>query len=210
MHVLSINVGRPRLVQHRGQTLSTAIYKQPVAGPVRLSTLGLEGDDQADKSAHGGVDKAVYVYTEENYAWWQAELGGIELPPGELGENLTVTGMPDDQVGVGDRFQIGSAVVQVTQPRTPCLKLGIKMGRSDFVKQFHRAARTGFYLRVLEAGSVEAGDALRPLEKTSDRMTVAEVYQRMFFEQGSPELYRQAAALEGLSEAWRKQFLEKA
>ncbi len=209
MKLLSINVGRPQLMQRGGQTLSTAISKHPVTGPVRLTTLGLEGDDQADKSVHGGPDKAVYVYSEENYAWWRTELAGRELLAGQFGENFSVEGMTDDQVGVGDTFRIGSARVQVTQPRTPCLKLAMKMKIPTFVKQFHKAARTGFYLRVLEEGIVETEDTFRLEQTTGDRVTIADLYQLMFFARADAERYRQAAELESLSEAWQKMFLEK-
>ncbi|MGI9457149.1 MAG: MOSC domain-containing protein [Aeoliella sp.] len=209
MKLLSVNVGRPRLAQYNGQTLSTAIFKQPAAGAVQVTTLGLAGDDQADKSVHGGIDKAVYVYTEENYQWWREQLDGRELPPGEFGENFLVSGMTDDLVGVGDVYRIGTALVQVTQPRTPCLKLGLKMKQPTFVKQFHLAARTGFYLRVLEEGTVEVGDTIALEQTTDDRMTIAELYQQMFFEKADTASYKHASELAGLSDAWRKQFLEK-
>ena len=120
MKLLSINVARPRLVQYRGQTLSTAIYKQPVEREVEVQAYGIAGDDQADKSVHGGVDKAVYAYSKDDYDWWRTQLDGRELPAGEFGENLTVSGMRNERVQIGDRYRIGTALLEVTQPRQPC------------------------------------------------------------------------------------------
>lgn len=208
MRLLSINVGRPRLAQRNGTTVSTAIFKRPVDGPVQLGVLGLEGDDQADKSCHGGVDKAVYAYSGDNYAWWREQLAGRDLSPGEFGENLTVEGMTDDRVAIGDVFRIGMASVQVTQPRTPCMKLGVKMNDPTFVKRFHQAARTGFYLRVLEEGVVTAGDEIELERQSDERRTIAEIYQLKFSRGAARDDYHRAAVLEGLSEAWRCDFLK--
>lgn len=206
MKLLSINVARPRLVHYRDQTISTAIFKKPVDGPVEATELGLAGDDQADKSVHGGVDKAVYAYAEENYDWWREQMPDHTLPPGELGENLTVRGMVDDQVQIGDRFRIGTAVLQITQPRQPCMKLGIKMQMPAFVKQFHQAGRPGFYLRVLEPGTLAAGDEIECVGRAENSLTIAEMYRLRFDPKASREALEHAEALDGLSEAWRSDF----
>lgn len=211
--LLSINVGRPRLVQRNGRTISTAIFKQPVDEPVEVTELGIVGDEQADKSVHGGPDKAIYAYSEANYAWWRDRLQGRDLQAGEFGENLTVSSMTDDEVCVGDIYGIGEGKqgirVQVTQPRTPCMKLGVKMNMPAFVKQFHQAARTGFYLRVLETGEIRAGDSIVLLSRTEPCMSISSVYELMFSREASAEKIHSAMQLEGLSETWRKDFAER-
>lgn len=211
--VLSVNVARPRLVQFGGQTLSTGIFKKPVAGEVEAGERGLAGDDQADKSVHGGPDKAIYVYSDDDYAWWREQLVGRELPPGEFGENLTVSGLRGDSVSVGDTLRIGDdsrgTLVQVTQPRTPCLKLGVKMQMPAFVKLFHQAGRPGFYLRVLEPGVVQVGDAIQLVSQTEPRLTIEQIYEVMFSRISTPQQYREAMQLEGLSQAWRDDFQKR-
>ncbi|WP_442483762.1 MOSC domain-containing protein [Aeoliella sp. SH292] len=206
MKLLSINVARPRLVRFRNETVSTAIFKKPVEGPVEATELGLVGDDQADKSVHGGVDKAVYAYAEENYQWWREHLPDRELPPGELGENLTVRGMVDDEVQIGDRFRIGTAVFEITQPRQPCFKLGIKMQMPTIVKMFHQAGRPGFYLRVLEPGVFTAGDDIECVSRAENSITIAELYRLRFDPKATRDQLEHAEALSGLSEAWRDEF----
>lgn len=157
--VVSVNVGVPREVPHAGSTVSTGIFKSPVDGPVVLGPEGFAGDGQADRSVHGGPHMAAYLYSADDYAWWSAELGR-ELPPATFGENLTVTGFGDADVRVGDRLRIGPVLVEATIPRTPCFKLGIRMGDKRFVPRFAEAGRLGFYVRVLETGPVTAGDAV--------------------------------------------------
>ncbi|MGH9813488.1 MAG: MOSC domain-containing protein, partial [Candidatus Acidiferrales bacterium] len=160
MKLISVNVGLPREVSANGQRVLTGIFKQPVAGRVGVRRLNLDGDRQADLSVHGGPDKAVYAYPAEHYDFWRHELPGMELPFGMFGENLTVEGLREDEVNIGDRFAIGTAEFQVTQPRLPCYKLGIKFGRADMVKRFLHSRCTGFYFRVVKEGEVEAGDAI--------------------------------------------------
>lgn len=206
MQLLSINVGRPKLVQYQGRTISTAIFKSPVEGAVEVSEMGLVGDAQSDKSAHGGVDKAVYAYDMADYEWWQNELDGRELSPGEFGENLTVRGLPSAEVQVGDRYRIGTALLEVTQPRQPCSKLGIRMQMPTFVKQFHWAARTGFYLRVLEPGTLTAGDAIELVERCEDSLSMTNIYQLRFDASAQTEQLTHAANLPRLSESWRADF----
>lgn len=206
MQLRSINVGRPRLVQYQGQTLSTAIYKQPVEGVIELGELGLAGDDQADKSAHGGVDKAVYAYSQENYDWWSEQLDGRELPPGQFGENLTVDEMADECVHVGDQYEIGEALLEVTQPRQPCLKLGVKMKSPSFVKLFHQAGRTGFYLRVLKPGVLAAGDSVHHVHHPADSLSIAEIYKLRFDRSAEKDDLFRAAGLPALSATWRDDF----
>jgi MOSC domain-containing protein YiiM len=149
---VSVNVGLPREVHWRGKTVRTSIWKTPVEGPVRATTLNLRGDQQSDLSVHGGPDKAVYAYPCEHYVYWRDELRDMDLPWGAFGENFTTRGLLEEGVHIGDRLRVGSAEFIVTQPRMPCFKLGIRFGHPDMVKRFLRSGRTGFYLAVLREG----------------------------------------------------------
>ena len=171
MKLLSVNVGTPRSIEHRGRTVRTAIFKEPVHVRVRVGRLNLEGDRQADLTVHGGPDKAVYAYDLSGYEHWRRELSR-ELPYGQFGENLTVEGMPETEVSIGDVYRIGTALLQVTQPRSPCGKLIMKMGLPHFAKDFLASGRTGFYLRVLEEGELNAGDAIELVSRDPKRVTV--------------------------------------
>jgi MOSC domain-containing protein YiiM len=179
MQLLSIQVGRPRLVTHGGRSVRTAIYKEPVLFRVRVRRLNLEGDAQADLRVHGGPDKAVYAYDLGGYEHWRRELGW-ELPFGQFGENLTVEGMPETKVRIGDVYRIGTAVLQVAQPRSPCYKLAMKMQRPRFLKPFLASGRTGFYLRVLEEGEIGAGDWIQLLSRDPESPTVEQTTRLMF------------------------------
>ena len=205
MTLISINVGLPREITHRGQAITTGIFKAPVAGTVRLGRLNLAGDGQADLRVHGGADKAVYVYPFEHYAFWAGELGRHDFSHGQFGENFTTTGLLEDGVCIGDVFEIGEARVQVTQPRTPCFKLGIRMAEKDFPARFTAANRTGFYLRVLEEGRVAAGDAIEWVERAAGSMSVREVF-RLRHVGGTRAEYERAARLPGLASSWRVAF----
>jgi MOSC domain-containing protein YiiM len=176
VRVLSVNVGLPRDVTFGKRRMRTAILKDPVAGAIPLRRLGFEGDGQADPRYHGGPDKAAYLYPFEHYAYWADVLSRTDLAPGAFGENLTAEGLLETDVRIGDVFEIGSARVRVTQPRTPCAKLGAKFGSMGFVRVFASARRPGFYLSVVEEGMVEAGDAIVRLSTDKDRPTVAEVF----------------------------------
>ena len=157
VRVVSVNVGRPRVVGWHGRQVETAIWKEPVAGRVAVRGENLIGDGQADRRVHGGRDKAVYSYAIEDYEWWSERLGR-PLEPGTFGENLTVRGVDLSATEIGSRWRVGSACLEVTQPRFPCFKLGIRMGDAGFVQEFEQAARFGAYLRILEEGDVGAGD----------------------------------------------------
>ena len=206
MKLISINIGVPREIVHQGRAVSTGIFKQSVAGPVFLRQLNLDGDRQADLRVHGGADKAVYLYPFEHYAFWAAETGRDDFVYGQFGENFTVTGLLEDDVSIGDVLQIGAARVQVSQPRSPCFKLGIRMGDDEFPMRFAAANRTGFYLRVLEEGRVQAGDAIRRLERAADSMNVREVFFLRHANRGTREEYARAARLPGLAASWRAAF----
>jgi MOSC domain-containing protein YiiM len=169
--VVSVNVGVVRDVIYKGKPRTTAIFKEPVAGPVRLVASGAEGDHQADPTVHGGPRKAVYAYAAEDAAWWAEQLGQ-PIPPGCFGENLTLSGLPLNEAVLGERWQVGGAVLEVTQPRFPCWKLGFRMGSARFPKRFLLAERAGTYLRVVQPGSVQAGDDVARLSAPNHPVTI--------------------------------------
>lgn len=209
MKIVSVNVGRPRLVVWDGQSVSTGIYKTPVAGRVMLRTLNLDGDRQADLSVHGGRTKAVYVYPSEHYEYWRRELPGVELPWGVFGENFTTEGLDESSVCIGDRFRVGAAEVRVTEPRLPCHKLGVKFGRMDVLKRFLASGRTGFYLSVEREGEVGAGDEVEPLGRDGHDVTVADITRLYARDRGDHETMRRAVAVEALPEPWREHFRQQ-
>lgn len=175
MKLVSVNVGLPRIVTWNGRTVMTGIFKEPVAGPVRVGLTRLEGDGQADLTVHGGRAKAVYAYPSEHYEAWRTELCAPAWPWGTFGENLTVKGLTEDDVRVGDRFRIGTAELVVTQPRMPCFKLAGKLQRPDVFRRFLSSARTGWYFAVAREGEVRAGDAIVRVGLSEDAPTIAEL-----------------------------------
>jgi MOSC domain-containing protein YiiM len=206
MKIISINVALPRLVVSNGRTVSTGIYKAPVAGRVMLRTLNLDGDRQADLTVHGGRSKAVYVYPSEHYSFWREELPGTELPWGMFGENFTVEGFDESTVNIGDRFRVGSAEVTVTEPRMPCYKLGIKFGRTDILKRFLASGRTGFYLSVQREGEVGAGDEIELIERDEHNVTVADITRLYARDRSAVDTMRRAIMLPALPDSWRDHF----
>lgn len=206
MKIISLNVGRPRLVVWDGQAVSTGIYKAPVEGRVMLRTLNLDGDRQADLTVHGGPTKAAYAYPSEHYDYWRGELPGVELPWGMFGENFTTEGLDELAVNIGDRFRIGAAEVLVTEPRMPCYKLGIKFGRMDILKKFLASGRTGFYFAVEREGEVGAGDEIESLGLDQHHVTVADITRLYALDKGDSETMRRAMAVEALPEKWREHF----
>jgi MOSC domain-containing protein YiiM len=186
--VESVNVGRPRPVEVNGHTVLTAIWKEPVEGRVPLRGVNLKGDDQADRSVHGGPDKAVYAYAAEDIEWWEAELGR-SLGSAPFGENLTIRGMPVSEAVIGERWAVGSALLEVAQPRLPCFKLGLRMGDHLFPKRFAAAARPGAYLRIVEEGDIGAGDPIDVGSRPEHGVTSALVSRSILRE---PDLLRTA------------------
>lgn len=172
--VRCVNVGAIRHIEHRGRSARTGIWKHPVEGRVAVRGVNLEGDDQADRRLHGGRDKAVYAYAVEDYAWWAGELGH-ELEPGTFGENLTIEGGDLRGALVDERWLVGTAVLEVSQPRTPCWKLGLRMGDEHFPARFTAAGRPGAYLRIVREGEVGAGDEVVSFHRPDHGITLAQV-----------------------------------
>jgi MOSC domain-containing protein YiiM len=174
--VVSVNVGLPRDVVWNDLSVSTGIFKEPVAGRVRVRTLGLEGDRQADFTVHGGPEKAVYAYPSEHYELWKKELGRTSMMWGMFGENLTTQGILEDTARLGDEYRVGSATVVVTRPRSPCYKLGIKFGTMEMVKWFQGSGRSGFYLSVRQEGDVGVGDRIELISSDKSKPKISEVF----------------------------------
>lgn len=174
--VLTVNVGVPRTLAWGGREIRTAFLKMPVAGPITFRGVNLAGDDQADRSVHGGERKAVYVYPVEHYDFWRRELDVTTLPFGSFGENLTTQGWLETEARIGDLVRIGTAEFVVVSPRKPCYKLEAAFRRDDMIKRFHRARRSGFYLGGRRSGQLAAGDSIELLARVPNAPTVAEVY----------------------------------
>ena len=212
MRVVSVNVGLPREVMWHGRSVTTGIYKEPVAGRVTLRTLNLDGDRQADLNVHGGKDKAVYCYPIEHYDYWKKELPGRDLPLGVFGENFTTDGLLEDSVHLGDRFSVGSAEVVVTQPRLPCYKLGVRFGSDDMVRRFLASGRSGFYVAVRREGEVEAGDEIKVIAREANAVPVPAItylYIAKRYGDDDMVLLRRALHVAALPESWKEYFSER-
>jgi MOSC domain-containing protein YiiM len=198
--VLSLNVGSPREFEVRGKHATSSIWKTPVDGPLRAMGVNVEGDDQADRQAHGGPDKAVYAYAIEDVRFWEAEQGRA-LPLSALGENLTTSGIDVSSAVIGERWEIGSALLEVSQPRVPCWKLGVKMEDPGFPKKFTRAGRPGAYLRIVCEGTLAAGDAIRVVDRPAHGVSAADVFRIYTRERGKAG---GLLDIPELSEEWRE------
>ncbi len=204
--LLSVNVSLPREITAKGKAVRTGIFKEPVNRRVQVRTLNIDGDGQADLIGHGGEMRAVLVYSFENYAYWAAELRRTDFSFGQFGENFTVDGMLDDEIHVGDRFRIGTAVFEVSQPRVPCYKLAIKMQIDGFYSRLLRSGRPGFYFRVLEEGEVGAGDTIHRLSEHPVGMTVRQMSNLLYFEKDDLDGARHALRIDAMSPGWRQSF----
>lgn len=201
MRIVSVNVSEPKPIAVEKGAVLTGIFKQPIAGLVEVGRRNLAGDRQADTRVHGGVDKAVYAYPHEHYAAWQAELDRNDFVFGQFGENLTVEGMLEDRVRIGDRYRVGTALLEVSQPRFPCFKLGIRMNDAAFVKLFFASRKVGFYLRVIEEGVVQADDPVEQTESGND--TIAGVYDITFGRPRDAAAQRRLLDDPKLASAWK-------
>jgi len=201
--LISVNVGLPREIPWRGRMVRTAIIKRPVDGPVFAGRLNLAGDGQADLVSHGGEHRAVMVYQMDSYRYWSDFLGRSDFEPGQFGENFTVEGLPDDEVCIGDRYRIGGAVFEVTQPRVTCYRLGIRMNHAPMPALVVAHRRPGFYLRVLSEGAVGAGDAIEKVADGPERMTVAEIDQLLYSSDHPVDGLRRGLRISALSRGWQ-------
>ena len=199
--VEALNVGVPRAIEINGHTITTAIWKSPVQGRLELRGVNLAGDDQADRTVHGGPDKAVYAYAAEDTAWWEEQDGRV-LGPGAFGENLTVRGLPVSEAVIGERWAVGSALLEVAQPRLPCFKLALRMNDPSFLKRFAAAGRPGAYLRVVREGDIGAGDRIDVLSRPAHGVTSALVARAVLVEPELLDAALQAPELPAVLRAW--------
>lgn len=204
--LLSVNVGLPRDIEWKGRTVHTGIWKDPVRGRCRVGRLNLDGDGQGDLAGHGGEQRAVFVYQIESYRYWQERLNRTDLVHGQFGENLTVEGLPDDAVCIGDRYQIGNALFEVTQPRVTCYRVGIRTNEPRMPALLTSSGRPGFYFRVLREGEIGAGDEITKVGEAKERMTVAEVNALLYSPDHAPDRLERALRIEALSPGWRWSF----
>jgi MOSC domain-containing protein YiiM len=208
MKVLSVNVGLPRKVLFNGQTITTAIFKDPVKGPVMLRKINLDGDKQADLTVHGGVDKAVYSYPAEHYDYWRKQYPNIDIIWGMFGENFTTEGLMEDTVNIGDQVQIGSAKLVATQPRMPCYKLGVRFGIMEIIRRFLSSGRPGIYFKVLKQGEVKTGDKIEIIEKDKNNVSVKDIVHLYINRDhvDNIETMRRAIKISALPEGWKYEF----
>ena len=206
--VLSIQVGRPREVQTPKGTVVTGIFKSAIQGKIALRGYNLDGDRQADLQVHGGPNKAVYLYPFEHYSYWAEELPGMDLPFGVFGENLTTEGLSEESVHIGDQLQIGSVILQVSQPRMPCYKLGIRFDREDMVKRFWKSGRSGIYFSVVREGELQAGDEIERVASHPEQVSVAAVVRLYKREITDPDLLARTLRAP-LSGSWKQEIQER-
>jgi ferredoxin-NADP reductase/MOSC domain-containing protein YiiM len=204
--LLSVNVGLPRDIAWKGRTVHTAIWKEPVRGRCRVGRLNLEGDGQGDLGGHGGEQRAVFVYQIESHRYWQEQLERTDFVHGQFGENFTIEGLPDDAVCIGDRYQIGSALFEVTQPRVTCYRVGIRLNEPRMPALLTSSGRPGFYCRVLQPGEVGAGDDIVKVGEATERMTVAEINALLYSPNHPRDRLELALRIEALSPGWRSSF----
>jgi MOSC domain-containing protein YiiM len=209
MKVLSVNVGLPQEVEWKGITVSTGIFKEPVARPVAVRWDNLDGDRQADLTVHGGPNKAVYGYASEHYPYWRKQLPTVELSWGVFGENLTTEGLSEDTLHVGDVVRAGSAVLRVVQPRQPCYKLQIRFGRDDIIQRFLVSGRSGFYFSIVEEGEVEAGSVIEVVSRDENRVSIADIHRLYLGVEPDPELLQRALRVPVLPEGLRGSLVKR-
>ena len=204
--LLSVNVGLPRDVEWQGRTIHTGIWKEPVEGRQMVRRLNIDGDGQGDLAGHGGEHRAVFVYQIESYRYWEEQLGRHDFTYGQFGENFTVEGLPDDEVCIGDRYRIGDAVFEVTQPRVTCYRVGVRMDEPQMPSLLVSHRRPGFYLRVLQEGEVQAGDEITKLTTGPEAMTVAEMDGLLYLPRHPRRSLARALRIPALSDGWRESF----
>lgn len=204
MRVISTNIGKPQLIEWRGQQIETGIYKYPVDEPIFLGTEDVVNDHVIDRRYHGGIDKACYLYSSDHYDFWRSKFSDLKFNWGMFGENLTVSGLNEAEVHIGDRFQIGNAIVQVSQPRQPCFKLGIRFNDQKVVSDFWESPYPGVYVRIIQEGEVKKGDDFVLLHRNEGSLSVAQVFSIFTSNQENLELIEKALTEDLLAASCRR------
>src|SRR5499433_1141624 len=204
--LLSVNVGLPRDIEWQGKTVHTAVWKAPVQGRRMVRRLNVDGDGQGDLHGHGGEQRAAFVYQIESYQYWQSRLGRSDFTYGQFGENFTIEGLSDQEVCIGDRYQVGGAMLEVTQPRVTCYRVGIRMNEPEMPALLVAHGRTGFYFRVLEEGEVGAGDEIILIAPGPERMSVFTIDALLYMPGHPRDQLERALRISALSAGWRKSF----
>ena len=209
MKILSINVSEPQKVTFNGKELITSIYKKPVSNKVTVSSQGIEGDRQADLTVHGGYDKAVYAYSYTHYQTWSEKLNSDFKEYGLVGENLTIDDFDEEKINIGDQFKINECILQVSQPRIPCYKIGIKLNSREFPKMFSQSGLLGSYLRVIHDGEISPGDTIHKVHSEENSMSVKDIAHLLFVDVKNIELMKQALDIKPLTEEIKEKFRER-
>ncbi len=209
MEIVALSVSEPKTILHNGKELSTGIYKSPVQGPRMVRRTNIDGDGQADLNVHGGPNKAVYAFPFEHYAFYQERFGQEPFDFGHFGENLTTSGLLEPDVRIGDRYRVGEVLFEVSQPRSPCFKFGIKMGSREAIRTCFSSGKTGFYLRVLEEGMIQSGDVIEH-EFTNDAApSVEEAHRLYYFDKQNTEALKRAVRCAALAAPFRDEFVDR-
>jgi len=208
MQVVSVNVGLPRQVETPYGIVLTGIFKSPVAGRVAVRRHNIAGDRQADLSVHGGPNKAVYAYSSEHYPYWAQQLPDTDLPFGKFGENLTLTGLTEEQAHIGAHYRIGTSVLRVTQPRMPCFKLALRFNDKHMLKAMIRSGRSGWYYRVLQEGTIEPGNPVELVERPNPNFPFARLVELISFGKVTTAELEQMQNMPGLALNWRQRARE--
>ena len=206
MLLISLNVGKPRSYSYNGKEVVTSIFKSPVDGERKVTTLNIDGDEQGDLVVHGGVNKAVYAYDISYYDHWKKVLPRDDWSYGMFGENLTTDGLTDDVVGIGNVYRVGTVLLKAIQPRFPCTKLNVRFGRDDMIQQFMEQGRNGTYFKVVQEGSLQAGDAIELVEQSPHGVTVKEFVETYYSKGADRSTVERVLAIEFLPERMRKAF----
>ena len=209
MKILSINVSEPQKVTFNGKELITSIYKKPVSNKVTVSSQGIEGDRQADLTVHGGYDKAVYAYSYTHYQTWSEKLNSDFKEYGLVGENLTIDDFDEDKINIGDQFKINECLLQVSQPRIPCYKIGIKLNSREFPKMFSQSGLLGSYLRVIHDGEISTGDEIHKVHSEENSMSIKDIAHLLFVDVKNIDLMKQALDIKPLTEEIKEKFRER-
>ena len=209
MKILSINISEPKKIVFNGKELITSIYKKPIEGPIEVTDVGLIGDRQADMKVHGGYDKAIYAYSYKHYQTWSEEMNQEYNEFGLVGENLTIDDFDERKIYIGDELKIGNCLFQISQPRIPCYKIGIKMNSRDFPKKFSQSGLLGSYLRVLEPGKISKNDEVKYIGKEKQSLSVYEVAEILFRDINNIDKMKQALDLKYLTEEIKERFRER-